>query len=848
MTNLVIDKFIETRQEHFCERAFKSGDYTYQLNWQGQIIFKTKEELKQTYNSYYAKYLVFKADGEQRAKGETDEVSTGDPFIASRQAEGSYRVLTNLCGKILFKKKCDEIIHLSNDFFKFKVGNLWGLMYNDGSILIKPKYQEISFKYINTVKKNGYRYIFYAKLNDKFGIINSNDEILIPFLFDEIKITCPYFKMEYIVKQNGKYGLINSKTHVILPVKYVYVEPVHSKDEHYIVQNQKQGCKYIIDEKENIILDNEYFDIIDLTAHRPFAPGDYFVKNIKGKWGLITETGETVFDYKYLSIDSFNLINSADLETAFRVQNEQGLYGLIDGNEKIILPFEYDYMAKYQLSNNTLIVSKNGKFGVIDLKNNTKIDFKYKKLTDLNCYGDIFLAQDDNGKFQLINDKDEIININTDKIPEIKPCKTEPLKQIKEVQNFKESDFIFNDICHYWNKDFFEFQNDSYTYYVNTNAEVLFKTDCEFWENNNDFIILKKDDKKFVTDLKGNILIKPIYQDIESLYIDDYFTFQRNDKWGLIKASGDILIEPKYDKISCYLSSKKYISAKLGDKYGLIDEFDNIILPFEYDNDYFSMANDEKIIAEKNGKYGVINLKGGILIPFEYSYIYNYYNEYLLAEKCEKYGLIDWNNNVVLPFEFAHLSLVSDKIFLGNKEYMDCINYLYDFNGNKVCDTSFDWITRLQNEEIKTDYYIASHRHENNYGLADKFGNPIIDFKYKEFNWCFSKKRNQLYFVVQNQLGAWGIIDINDNTVIPFIYDEISSFDNIDNGISASLDGKYGLIDLDNNVLSDFKFEEIKGFNNNGISVAKFNNKWGLINTKGESIKLDLSDIKELKI
>ena len=45
MNNLVIKEFIEDKQGIFCDRAFKSGDYTYQLNWHGQIIFKTKEEL-----------------------------------------------------------------------------------------------------------------------------------------------------------------------------------------------------------------------------------------------------------------------------------------------------------------------------------------------------------------------------------------------------------------------------------------------------------------------------------------------------------------------------------------------------------------------------------------------------------------------------------------------------------------------------------------------------------------------------------------------------------------------------------------------------------------------------------
>ena len=818
MNNIIIDKI---QVYAYCpEVRLKSGDYLYHTNWWGKVIFKTKENLGMFWMN---KYLVF--------------------------SKGSYSVLTNLCGKILFKKKCDELIYLEDDFFKFKVGNLWGLMYKDGFVMIKPKYQEILLGRIDA--KNHYRRTFYAKLNDKFGIIDNCDEVIIPFLYDEIKITNSHYSEDYIVKQNGKYGIINDKAEIVLPIKYAYVEETYYRKS-YIVQNNEQECKYFIDDKENVILDNKYFDIIDLTAHRPFAPGDYFVKNKKGKWGLIKETGETVFDYKYLSIDSFNLINSPELETAFRVQNEQGLYGLIDENEKVILPFEYNTMRREQCANNTVLVKKNGKYGVVDLKNKVKIDFKYKGLIDINHYGDLFLAKNNDGTWQIINDKEETININADKIPEIKPFKAEPLKQIKKVKNFRKSDFIFERADYHWEKNYFTFQNGDYKYYIGTNADVLCKTNCEVWETYKNFIIFEKDEKKFVADLKGNILIKPIYQDIECLYIDNYCKFQRNDKCGLIKSTGEILINPKYDEInSCRGKIKKYFSAKLGDKYGLIDEFDNIILPFEYNNDFLSMGNDEKIIAIKNGKYGIINLKGEILIPFKYDFIYDPQddkNEYIKADKNGKYGLIDWNNNIVLPFEFASLSVLSDKTVFGNKDYMDCINYIYDYNGNKVCDTSFDYICRLQNDEIKTDYYIASHRHENNYGLADKFGNPIIDFKYKEFNWCFSKKRNQLYFAVKNQLGAWGVIDINDNTVIPFIYDDISYFDNIDNGIIACIDERYGLIDIDNNVLSDFKFEEIEGFNNNEFAPAKFNDKWGLINTKGKSIKLDLSNIKELKL
>ena len=286
----------------------------------------------------------------------------------------------------------------------------------------------------------------------------------------------------------------------------------------------------------------------------------------------------------------------------------------------------------------------------------------------------------------------------------------------------------------------------------------------------------------------------------------------------------------------------------MNEKTGLIDEFDNVILPFEYDKD-FNFIDDNKIIAGKDHKQGIINLKNETIIPFEYDFIYTPRNNYAIASKDEKYGLIDLNNNVIVPFEFANLSIMSDDTLFGNRENMDCINYLYDFKGNKICDTSFDYNCALGNDEIKTDYYIASHRHENCIGLADKFGKPIIDFKYKEFNPTYSKKENKFYFIVQNNLGAWGVIDIDNNVIIPFIYDDIKSSGDIDMGIIAGKNDLYGLIDLNNDILIDFKFKDIRSLNENGITFAQTDNlKWGLINIKGESLKYDLSDVKELKL
>ena len=765
--DFIIDEVIENDNNIFFGRALKIGDWHYQINWHGQILFKTKETLKQIYNSYSTKYLVLN--------------------------RGKYCIAATLWGRVLFKIKCDELIYLEDNIFKFRIGKLWGLIYKDGFQLIKPKYQEIFLGYIDA--QNHHRRTYYAKLNDKFGVIYSNSEVVKPFIYDEM----PEGKQE---------------------------------NNEFIKKNK-----------------DKYADIIDLGVHRHFSSGDYFVKNDMGYWGLIKESGEIVFDYKYLSIDTFNMINNIAFEngTAYRVKNKKGKWGLIDNSENIILPFEFDYIMEYHhLSNNTLIVAKDKKFGLIDLKNNIRIDFKYKNLIDLNGYGDMFLAQNDNDKWAIINDKDEIINPDFEKIPELKLSEKESFYLPKRMKNFRKSDFIFDKAPWYWDEDSISLQKGSYSYIINTSGEILFKTKCKLYETCGKYFSFENNDKKFIVDKLGNILIKPIYDDIEYLYFRDYFKYYKNGKWGIIKANGKVLIKEKYDNIrSC---ENNYFSVELNEKTGLIDEFDNVILPFEYDKD-FNFIDDNKIIAGKDHKQGIINLKNETIIPFEYDFIYTPRNNYAIASKDEKYGLIDLNNNVIVPFEFANLSIMSDDTLFGNRENMDCINYLYDFKGNKICDTSFDYNCALGNDEIKTDYYIASHRHENCIGLADKFGKPIIDFKYKEFNPTYSKKENKFYFIVQNNLGAWGVIDIDNNVIIPFIYDDIKSSGDIDMGIIAGKNDLYGLIDLNNDILIDFKFKDIRSLNENGITFAQTDNlKWGLINIKGESLKYDLSDVKELKL
>ena len=314
MQKFCIDKVIENKNGFMLDRAFKIGDWHYQINYLGKIIFKTKENLTQLLDNWNEKYLIFK--------------------------RGSYFIVTTLWGKELFRKKCLELIYFDEYLFKFRTNKGWGLIYN-GNVTLKPKYQDLKpFRFIYGKSTR----TILAKLNGKFGVIDINENIIIPFCYDEIVYANRWNYVDYIiVKKNNKYGVIDDKLQTVLPIKYEEIKTVRY-DSCFIVQDFKDDRKYIIDDKKNIILDNNYKDIIDLGVGKYFSKGNYFVENNENKWGLIKKSGEIVFDYKYFSIDRFNMTNESEQNTAFRVQNDKGLYGLIDENEYIILPFEFEIM------------------------------------------------------------------------------------------------------------------------------------------------------------------------------------------------------------------------------------------------------------------------------------------------------------------------------------------------------------------------------------------------------------------------------------------------------------------------------------------------------------------------
>ena len=83
---------------------------------------------------------------------------------------------------------------------------------------------------------------------------------------------------------------------------------------------------------------------------------------------------------------------------------------------------------------------------------------------------------------------------------------------------------------------------------------------------------------------------------------------------------------------------------------------------------------------------------------------------------------------------------------------------------------------------------------------------------------------------------AYGYVNEEGIEQIPVEYDYIYSFEN---GITvAKKEGKYGVIDLNNNIVVPFglPYVDVRGFRNSRASVKDSSGKWGVIDTAGNLI------------
>ena len=187
--------------------------------------------------------------------------------------------------------------------------------------------------------------------NDKLTSING-----IPIrINDNTPILCSCGDGYYELKRNGKYGIIDSQLNTITLFKY---DSIWSFDDNGL-------CLVRID-----------------------MPHGY-------KYGYVNVNGDEQIAVKYDDVCSF--------ENGLAVAKLNGLYGIINEQDDVVVPFNLDYPDVRGLSNGYATMrGHNGKWGAIDANGQVVIPCEY----------DSFIVFDENGVDRVKKDGEEFL-INT---------------------------------------------------------------------------------------------------------------------------------------------------------------------------------------------------------------------------------------------------------------------------------------------------------------------------------------------------------------------------------------------------------------------------------------------------
>ena len=500
-----------------------------------------------------------------------------------------------------------------------------------------------------------------------------------------------------VFKENNKFGVINKKGEVIVQPKYDIVQIPNPSKPVFI-------CKYSYNAEKN----------------------QYSIK-------VLNDKSEQIL-YQYVIVEPIELnsgISQIPYEKSVLKFAENGKFGLIDFQGKVIVKAKYDEINSFDFNEGLLIVKEKDKYGIININGAVVLKPKYDKIESDGYYEEGagykksgFIVSEKSGdtyKYGYIGfDRKKVLDMNYD--------------QIARIPNTSKNDDIY----------LVAIQNGKVGFYKNKNNVIKHEYEDMAYDANNNCLILQKDSKQGIADLDGNTVV-----------------------------------ETKYDNI--YVSGK-FINAQIGDIVDIYDysnkekiNYDNVIGINQTINEKYSIA------IVNNDKFKILKNDEKTLSDNEYEYLEYVYDDYFITFKNKKFGVIDVDNNKIIDFKYDNIQKIGDtkllqasnlaknkkdiiskdKVIASMGEVEIYINDKYivlqtasdrkyiDFEGNDIS---------LSSVEDKGLYAFCKNK---KWGFNDKDGNTIVDAQYD-----FVTEFNEYGFAGIKKAGKWGVINSSGEVIV----------------------------------------------------------------------------------
>ena len=431
-------------------------------------------------------------------------------------------------------------------------------------------------------------------------------------------------------------------------------------------------------------------------------------------------------------------------------------------------------------------IYENGKWGVIDTKQNIIINPSYDEM----------IIVPDNTKplfIATVNTNYETGAFETKVLNEKGEERFTDYNKVEVIYNQDKSNNLW------FEKNMLKVQKDGKYGLINLEGKEILPTEyneIRVIPGTKNVVLTIKDSKQGIVDNTGRVLVENKYASISSIsdkYEDGFIVKADNGKFGVVNSNGELVVETKYDEIKNASGNKMYV-VKEGNTWKIIDEDKKEYLSGAFED--VKEINLGNVVIKKGGKYGITATDGSKKIDTIYDDLKFIFTDTYIAKKGDKYGIVDINNVEKLAFEYISINYETEA---------DFIRAAKDNTQTELLDRNFN---------VKAQGIVSEINTEKNY-IRIRAGEDYkyYNFKLEEVNNTDILSTNTIFLSKNN--GKYGYVNKNGIVVVDYIYDDATE-QNKYGYAAVKKDGKWGCIDqqgkviveptytLENNLVIDF--------------------------------------------
>lgn len=436
------------------------------------------------------------------------------------------------------KSKEQQVLPESVSYFSAYADSKWGVINNKGDKLSNISYDEMVI--IPDSTKNIFIVTYdvdYTNGTFKTKAINEKNEQLFSnytnasALVNYDTSNKVWYNNEVLkFERDGKYGLIDFSGKEVLPANYEDISTMQGIEKTLILtKDGKYGLYNSV--SKTVFADTTY------TSVAPFGKtynDGYIVKNENGKYGILGSEGKIILDATHDKIMKVSGNDKYVVQDGVKTK-------LISKDGTTILETGFDEII--EIDGDNLVIKKAGKYGIINTTGETLIDPAFDYLE--NCFGDYYIAKTA-GNYGVIKlNKDICIEIKYKDIKyrnDIASLICENEDYTSDIYN-RELKFVLTGTISKVDseKGYIRARvGNEYKYYNLQYQEI---TNKEALKNNTLFLV-KENGKYGYVNKDGQKVVDCIYDDAQEQNQYGFCAVNKDGKWGVLQQNGSILLEP----------------------------------------------------------------------------------------------------------------------------------------------------------------------------------------------------------------------------------------------------------------------------------------------------------------